>query len=112
MRAGWPPPDIDKECVALCEAMNALPGIRTIESCCGHGERPFRIWFKTARLRNLPRLLYWFNGCHSAVYGWTVQVTTDCGMSPATFCATTEAMGEQAFQEANEIAEAMRRDDR
>jgi hypothetical protein len=36
----------DPEVVPLCQAMNALPGIKTTESCCGHGKEPFRIWFK------------------------------------------------------------------
>jgi len=38
--------DIDKACINLCVAMNKLPGIETVESCCGHGESPYRIWFK------------------------------------------------------------------
>lgn len=29
----------------LLYAMNALPGIVTTESCCGHGNEPFRVWF-------------------------------------------------------------------
>lgn len=42
----WVPPDnMDPECVELCKAMNALPGIKTYESCCGHGEYPFWVWF-------------------------------------------------------------------
>lgn len=39
---------LDPEVVELVEAMNALPGIETYCSCCGHGERPFRIWFRVA----------------------------------------------------------------
>ena len=36
---------LDPEVVALCEALNTLPGIETVSSCCGHGQRPYRIWF-------------------------------------------------------------------
>lgn len=36
---------MDPECVALCDVLNTLPGIRTFESCCGHGEDPFRVFF-------------------------------------------------------------------
>lgn len=35
-----PPSDLDKECLELCVAMNKLPGIRTTNSCCGHGDQP------------------------------------------------------------------------
>jgi hypothetical protein len=76
---------MDKECVDLCNALNQLPGIYTIESCCGHGERPYHIWFKTRDLRSLPHLLYWFDGCHCSLYGWKTVVRTDCAMSPVTF---------------------------
>lgn len=36
---------LDPECVKLCVALNKLPGIRTTESCCGHGKEKFHIWF-------------------------------------------------------------------
>lgn len=43
----WKPPkDLDTECVALCVAMNSLPGIVTESSCSGHGKQPYRIWFR------------------------------------------------------------------
>lgn len=45
--ARWKPPrDLDRACESLCVAMNALPGIRTTSSCCGHGEEAYRIWFE------------------------------------------------------------------
>ena len=36
---------VDLEARSLVKALNALPGITTKESCCGHGKRPFCIWF-------------------------------------------------------------------
>jgi len=36
---------MDKDVIPLCNAINALPGVKTIGSCCGHGEHEFRIWF-------------------------------------------------------------------
>lgn len=36
---------MDSECVELCDALNSCPGIKTSESCCGHGKTPFRVWF-------------------------------------------------------------------
>jgi len=38
--------DMDSECIDLCNAMNALPNISTMESCCGHNESEFKIFFK------------------------------------------------------------------
>lgn len=37
---------IDEACVNLCVSLNALPGVTTVESRCGHGVDPFRIWLK------------------------------------------------------------------
>lgn len=32
-------------CIAgVIEAINQIPGVRTVESCCGHGTRPTWIW--------------------------------------------------------------------
>jgi hypothetical protein len=40
------PVDLDLECKNLCIALNALPGIETEDSCCGHGEEMYHIWFR------------------------------------------------------------------
>ena len=77
--------NIDEECVALCDAMNSVPGILTTSSCCGHGKYEYRIFFHADSLEVLPPLLYWFDGCHCGYYGWKVHVATDCGCSPAYF---------------------------
>ena len=82
----WKIPDgIDVQCVALCKALNLLPGIETFESCCGHGKDRYAIWFTCKRLRDLPALLYWFDGCHSGFYSWRVVARTDCAMKPVHF---------------------------
>lgn len=97
-------PTIDKEVIELCDAMNRFKGVTTFESCCGHGDYPFRVWFVVDSLESLPPLLYFFDGCHSGIYGWTVKVTTDCAMSPVHFCACSKLMGEGAYYESTEIA--------
>ena len=99
-----PPPDMDPECVELCRAMNALPGITTTESCSGHGEFPYRVFFHADNLRCLPALLYWFDGCHCGFYGWQVTVATDCAMSPVYFCVEGPT-GDAAYSESKEIAQ-------
>ena len=98
---------IDKECVGLIKAMNKMPGICTFESCCGHGNQPFRIWFFAESLKVLPDLLYWFDGCHCGVYGWEVIASTDCSRAPVRFRVESEAIGRQAYEEAGKIAAAI-----
>ena len=38
--------EFDPEVVELCRAINDLPGVRTTESCCGHGKSTFIIFFR------------------------------------------------------------------
>ena len=97
---------LDPECVELVEAMNLIPGIHTVESCCGHGKAPFRIWFEADELKNLPDLLYWFDGCHCGFYGWKTYVKTDCAFSPVMFKVEGPA-GQQGYDEAKAIAKLL-----
>jgi hypothetical protein len=77
---------MDPECIPICDAMNLLPGIHTVESCCGHGKSEFRVWFKADSLEVLPPFLYHTVPCHGAKSDWRVTVGTDCAMAPASFC--------------------------
>jgi len=62
----WEPPaGMDPEVIGLCRAMNLFPGIYTIESCCGHGRRPFCVDFMAESLGVLPLLLYCTDACHT-----------------------------------------------
>lgn len=51
------PAGMDIECIPLCDALNALPGIRTFESCCGHGRGPFRVFLTAESLKDLRQIL-------------------------------------------------------
>jgi hypothetical protein len=95
---------MDIECIAICEAINLIPDIRTIDSCCGHGERPFRIWFTVNDLEQLPDLLYWIDTCHSGddALGWHVTVGTDCAKQYPAFCLRGPI---GAYEEADGLAE-------
>lgn len=97
---------MDDECIPLCDAINSIPGLRTVESCCGHGERQFSIWFDVEFPSHLPILLYYCDPCHVG-FRWNCVVTTDCGMSPVTFRIQSESQGEQSYAEANTIAESI-----
>lgn len=99
--------DLDDEVRELVKAINRFEGIRTTESCCGHGDEPFRIWFAVRDLVDLPPLLFWLDGCHNGVYGWHVVVYTDCSMAPARFMIESTSKGKEAYEEANKIAACM-----
>lgn len=51
------PNDMDPECIPLCNALNALPGIRTFESCCGHGSALHMIFFSARTVESLRPIL-------------------------------------------------------
>lgn len=81
MKAPWTAPaDLDPEIAELCAALNALPGIVTYGSCCGHGEAPVHVSFLYRRDEELAALLYLLDPCHGAPRGWRVEVHSDCGM--------------------------------
>jgi len=68
---------MDKEVVELCRALNSIDGVSTTESCCGHGEATFRVWFEVKDIKTL-NLIMWA-GCHrwwDWYDGWDILV--DC----------------------------------
>lgn len=101
---------IDPECVSICESLNAMPGIRTTSSCCGHGKHPFRVFFVAETLEALPLPAYWLGGCHCGFCGWNLIAYTDCGMCPIRF-VVEGPVGAEAYQQAKEIAKLMAEND-
>jgi len=99
------PKDIDPECVGICDAMNKYPGIQTTSSCCGHGSRSMWIFFSANSLDSLPPVLYWMEKCHNGITGWQVSVYTDCSMGSPVFLAESLSIGQEAYDEANKIAD-------
>lgn len=68
---------MDKECIAICDAINAYPGFETFESCSGHGKHPFWIWFTIDSLTNvlLPIFVRGFNRSYNGWFPeWTIQL--------------------------------------
>jgi hypothetical protein len=80
-----PPLDMDQECVFLCIALNKLPGIKTVSSCCGHGIKPFYISFTAERIDDILPVCYWSDPCHLGFPGWIVAAVTDCSMEKIMF---------------------------
>lgn len=98
------PQNMDPECVALCNAINSIPYLHTIESCCGHGKDYFRIWLFCENNLFLPILLYFLDSCHID-FDWDCIVKTDCAMSPVHFCIQSRSTGDVAYREAAKITE-------
>lgn len=97
------PDNMDKECIKLCDAINRIEGLRTVESCCGHGKDNFRIWFIVKNQEHLPALLYYCDSCHVG-FDWDCTVSTDCGMSPVIFRLQSRVMGIEAYEQSETIA--------
>lgn len=64
------PEDIDPDCVTLCDALNACPGIKTFESCCGHRTEPFRVWFTATIIDDLRPILMAIQSPWHIEVGW------------------------------------------
>lgn len=48
--------EFDKECVNLCQTLNAMDGLNTTESCCGHLKDRFMIFFKCDNFSTLAKI--------------------------------------------------------
>ena len=108
MRANPPwgsaPVWLDNEVVPLVDAMNALEGIVTVESCCGHGEDPFRVWFYAESV-NAVRPLF---EVVSTRRGWriTFEEHNSDGDRDYIFCLKGPK-GVRAYTQAVELASAI-----
>ena len=57
-------PDMDRDMIPLCDALNALPGVRTFFCCSGHGrgnEGEFYICMGCSNMRSLKRVVRAFS---------------------------------------------------
>ena len=49
-------PGMDREMQALCDTLNALPGVYTVDSCGGHGKRPPMVFFFCTSFKSLAKI--------------------------------------------------------
>jgi hypothetical protein len=109
---------LDVECVMLCRVLNKVNGVYTLESCCGHGADPYRIWFyvddecMASALRFLADLisdtnLVWCPDS-AGVYreNWRI-VLTDKTTPRVMFLLMSATKGPQAYEEAIRLVEAL-----
>lgn len=107
---------LDRQCVKLCEAMNAVPDIETCWSCCGHGKRPYGISFVARSLEALGSFLRRLRVVQSRNGDWLNQWRVECcaaspGMpfdSPVVF-SLWGPVGQSAYRQAAQLARAIRR---
>jgi hypothetical protein len=106
--------DIDIQVKKLCDYMNALPGIVTVSSCCGHGKSPLRILFKVVEtnvgLFFLTRCVdkrYW-------KYGNIWKVELSCGdqyvnkeLPISYYIHSNTSIGQEAYRQVDSLTENM-----
>lgn len=100
------PADMDKQCIPLCDALNAIPGIHTYESCCGHNHHPFWIWFTiTGPIQNLTVVGRVFDRRYGAPEGWTCTLdnTDSVTYSPTFWISSNKIWGPKAYRDAKKI---------
>jgi hypothetical protein len=100
---------MDPQCFPLCDAINAIPGLTTSESCCGHGKAPFRIWFHAKRIRDLYVLVRCIDNRYGGIRGWSCQVE-DCDLTerPVIFLVCSgESKGPKSYLESRRIADSI-----
>jgi hypothetical protein len=101
------PKDLDKECLSLFFALNRIPGVRTTESCCGHGRSPYHMWM----MADSPDALYAIGRALDRRYygngtNWTLQVTTtDLKERRTQFLLESKVLGRKAYRAADKLAE-------
>lgn len=101
----------DKEILDLIFAMNNLPGITTIDSCSGHGERGIEIGFMVDKCEN--RGLFVLASSVSARYwkhgrDWWIRVDVDdvpVSPLPIRYALESSTKGQKAYQQALDLVQ-------
>jgi|SRR5208283_5117092 len=105
---------IDRECVKLCEAMNAVPDIETCWSCCGHGKRSYGISFVARSLEALGGFLRRLRVVQARDGDWLKRWRVECSAasggfdSPVVF-TLRGPVGQPAYRQAAQLARTLRR---
>ncbi len=103
-------PDMDMEVVELVRSMNAIPGIETDSSCCGHDEMPVVIYFKASRSDGLFFLARCVNKRYFK-YTWNITLMVGDvykeGDYPVIYVLTNKSTGEEAYKEIQALIDNM-----
>jgi len=99
---------MDRECLGLCDAMNALPGITTTESCCGHGLSNYHIWFRVREVQDLTPLHRAINHLYGGLAGWRIEVSWTENPTYSILFDLVGPIGHGAYCGAEKIASGIR----
>src|SRR5437867_4299076 len=108
---------MDKEIIPLCDAINTLPGLETVQSCYGHEKFPMRIFFAfkgksmNRSLESLGMLHYSIRhydnkDCH--LKRWRIEAQSDCAAMPAYFMIESITTGIEAYKDSLKIAKMLK----
>lgn len=102
---------MDAKCIELCDTLNSLPGIRTSESCCGHGRESFDIWLYVESMQHLVILGRVLDRRYGCPEGWTLVVdnTDQPENCPIFWLTSGPVKGEQAYKDAKKLVESIKR---
>ena len=101
---------MDPEVIDLCNAINALPGLKTEDSCCGHGKNLFSIFFRVTSLHDG---LFFLARCCDRRYfkhDWKIEIMVGDQMKkipPTTFWLHSINRGRKAYIEAKDLVANM-----
>lgn len=69
--------NMDKECIPICDALNSIPDVHTVESCCGHCKDRFIIFFTCNNSHSLAIIARVFDRRYSGTsQPWLVELQT------------------------------------
>ena len=109
---------MDPECIELCDCINSLPGLKTSESCCGHGKRPFIIFFYIENFDSLGEQgLFFLTRCIDRRYWkyghiWKLELSVG-DMSSITNYPTSfllhsgDSKGDEAYNQCKDLIDNM-----
>ncbi|MDD5014288.1 MAG: hypothetical protein PHW73_04175 [Atribacterota bacterium] len=100
---------VDQEIKELCHALNCIPGIKTFESCCGHGNDPIRIWFRTENIESLKEIAQFTDKRYAkdSDDDFTCVVEfSDRTMLPV-FCLQSKGVGENSYKNGRALAKSI-----
>lgn len=95
-------------CIEICDAMNEIEGIETVESCSGHSKLTFRVSFTTWDGRCIYAILR-ANDRRYGGPGWKCEISsTDIPRVCVIYSLESRTTGKSAYAESRLIAKNIR----
>lgn len=102
---------MDKEVIGLCDKLNSIPGIKTVESCSGHNKTSFNIWFKYDRPENDGLMLlvrsidsrYWEYGNDWSITLSVSDIMEDDSRPVMYLISSGDVKGKEAYKQAKDL---------